>query len=196
MPQFTLLQRVKDRLEIAEATVTWDTMLTRAIEHYSARFDRECHRQFERRAGAEQVFRADQTVLVLEHYPVEVVSKFEMRYSEGAVWQEIIMPDYVVTGESTLELVRPQGTAQGRLRVTYTGGYALPALVMPIGPKPLPDDLEGACLEQVAWWYQNRATAGVQSFGPVGGAATRFADVDLLPSVKAVLKRHQRMIFT
>lgn len=65
-----------------------------------------------------------------------------------------------------------------------------------VGHMPLPDDIEGVCSEQVARWYQSRANAGVVSFGPVGGAATRVADVDLLPSVRAVLKGYQRVVWS
>jgi hypothetical protein len=42
-------------------------------------------------------------------------------------------------------------------RVTYTGGFVLPGDTPAPGQTPLPPDLEQAAIEQVAYWFRNRA---------------------------------------
>jgi hypothetical protein len=53
------------------------------------------------------------------------------------------------------------------------------------GQTPLPDEIAVACQEQVAYWYQNRHRLGLVSVAGEGGAIQQFAQLDLLPSVKA-----------
>ena len=48
-------------------------------------------------------------------------------------------------------------------------------------------------MEQVAYWYQNRDWLGVLRQWPKGGTYQQFADVDLLPNVRAVLGKYQRI---
>jgi hypothetical protein len=77
-------------------------------------------------------------------------------------------------------------------RVTYTGGYILPGTDPAPGQTPLPDDLEQACVEQVAYWFQNREHLGLKTYWPSGAAYQQFAALDLLDSVKTTLAHHRR----
>jgi len=43
--------------------------------------------------------------------------------------------------------------------VTYTAGYVLPGDTPAAGQTALPDDLEQAAVEQVAYWFQKQTTA-------------------------------------
>ena len=77
-------------------------------------------------------------------------------------------------------------------RVTYTGGYVLPGTPPAPGQTPLPDDLEQAAVEQVAYWFQKKDKLGLKTYWPSGAIYLGFADQDLLSTVAAVLKRHRR----
>ena len=75
----------------------------------------------------------------------------------------------------------------GVARLTYTGGYVLPGTTPQSGQIALPDDLEQAAVEQVAFWFQNRDRLGLKTHWPSGDAYRQFATQDLLDSVQAVL---------
>ena len=76
--------------------------------------------------------------------------------------------------------------------MTYTGGYVLPGTDPQPGQTPLPDDLEQAAVEQVAFWFTTRDKLGLKTYWPVSAAYYQFATQDLLDSVRAVLKPYQR----
>jgi hypothetical protein len=79
----TQLATVKARLEIAPATTTYDDLLTRAIQAASARFDRNCGRALARAVGATQEFGATDTEIIATRYPIETVTKFELKNNEA-----------------------------------------------------------------------------------------------------------------
>src|SRR6516225_6965006 len=92
----TQLATVKARLEILPSDVTHDDLLTRAIEAVSARFDRECNRTLARTVDATQEFGAGDTEIIARCYPVEAVTKFELKTSEAEGWVEKAGARYVV----------------------------------------------------------------------------------------------------
>jgi hypothetical protein len=85
-------------------------------------------------------------------------------------------------------------------RLIYTGGFVLPAAPDPTPvdpdhpPKRVPADLENAATEQVAFWFQNRDKLGQIRNWPAGGNYIQLADTDLLPAVRAILRRYTRII--
>src|SRR5678815_2867156 len=124
------LNTVKARLEIAPADTTYDALLTRAIEAVSARFDRECNRTLARTVGATQEFPARGTEIIARCYPVETVSKFELKTTEAEGWIEQTGVDYLIRQACTISLILPlsfvpQAVSPQLTRVTYTGGYVL-----------------------------------------------------------------------
>ena len=56
----------------------------------------------------------------------------------------------------------------------------------------MPDDLEQAAVEQVAYWFQHRDKLGLLRAWPSGGTYEAFAQLDLLREVKAVLRKYER----
>jgi hypothetical protein len=60
------------------------------------------------------------------------------------------------------------------------------------GQVELPHDLEQSAVEQAAYWYQNRDHLGVIREWPKGGTYQQFVDLDLLPSVRSVLRKYER----
>jgi len=89
----------------------------------------------------------------------------------------------------------PVGISDQIGQVTYTGGYILPGNTPTGTQTAMPDELVLACLEQVAYWYQRRTQLGLLSVNSDGGSTVQqFQSSDLLPRVRAVLKRYERYV--
>lgn len=189
----TQLLTVKARLRILEAELKHDDLLTRFIEWMGARFDRECNRTFARGEGITEEFAGDDTELRLSRYPVESVASFHLKETETSGWEAQSGVDYVIRRTCVISLPASLGTWRQQLRVTYTGGYVMPGDTAGDGQTELPDDVENAAIEQVAYLFQNRDRLGLVSVSGEGGAIQNFAQLDLLPSVKATLQPHRRL---
>ncbi len=191
----TQLSTVKSRLAIPEADTTNDALLTSAIKALSARFDKECNRTLARTEAATFEFDPADTELAPPCYPLESVTNWEAKTSEADGWQEKTGVTHLLRSGCIISLAQPLSTLNRQpatARVTYTGGYVLPGMVPAPGQTPLPDDLEQACVEQIAFWYQNKDHLGLKTYWPSSVAYYQFATFDLLDSVKSVLKKHTR----
>ena len=191
----TQLATVKARLAL---TVTdYDGILTSAIKAVSARFDKECHRTLARTASATYEFDATDTEILPPCYPIESVTKFELKSSETDGWSERTGVKYLLRRACVISLSSPLSTINyqpSTCRVTYTGGYVLPGTSPGAGQTALPDDLEQAAVEQVAFWFRNRDNTGLLRSWPHDGTYQAFLQSDLLLEVKAVLKKYERFL--
>jgi hypothetical protein len=193
----TTLSTVKSRLAI-DADPQYDTLLTNAIRAVSARFDKETHRILARTVDFQQEFDPADTEILVTCYPIETVTKFELKTSEAAGWQEQSpAPDFLIRKGCIISLTAPLNFQPSTFnlqlaRVTYSGGYVLPGTTPTSGQTPLPDDLEQAAVEQVAYWFQAREKLGLKSTWPHFGTYEQFFGLDLLQSVQSVLRSHQR----
>ena len=193
----TQLSTVKARLAIPDVDTTNDALLTAAIEAVSARFDQECGRTLARTENATHEFDPGDRELCPPCYPIESVARFELKASEAAGWQEVQpAPDYLIRRGCVISLLSalPAPSSSGLARVTYVGGYVLPGATAGPGQTPLPPHLEQAAIEQVAYWFQNREKLGAIRYWPKGAVYEQFADLDLLPSVRAVLFQYRRWL--
>lgn len=197
----TQLATVKARLAIPDIDTTSDALLTNAIKAVSARFDRECNRTLARTENATCEFDAVSTEICVPVYPIEAVTKWETKQSESEGWLEQPAPDYLIRSACVISLHSPLSTINSppsTCRLTYTGGYVLPGAPdpqpSPTNPQPLrlPDDLEQAAVEQVAWWFQNRERLGLSRVWDYHATYRQFADLDLLTSARAVLDKYRR----
>jgi hypothetical protein len=195
----TQLATVKARLEIAAGDVSHDDLLSRAIGAVSARFDRECNRTLARTVDATQEFSPRDAEIIARCYPVETVTKFELKTSEAEGWVEQERIDYIVRQACVISLNRPLSFVAGvsslgaqLARVTYTGGYVLPGTAVGAGQTALPADLESAAVEQVTAWFQLREKLGLIRHWPSGGTYMVFSQLPLLPQVAAILRPHRR----
>src|SRR5436309_12715374 len=159
----TQLTTVKSRLAL---TVTdYDDLLTNAIRALSTRFDKECHRTFARTAGITHEFDATDTEILPRCYPIESVTKFELKSNETDGWSEQTGVQYLIRRKCVISLSAPLNSQPSTLnspalaRVTLTGGYVLPGTTPSASQTALPDDLEQAAVEQVAYWFQKQTTA-------------------------------------
>jgi len=189
----TTLSTLKARLGIDEFDLSSDAILTNAINAISVRFDRETNRTLARSASITQEFTADYTEICLASYPVESVTKFELKQNEAEGWIEQTNVEYLIRRSCVISLPSPISCLQTSVaRVTYTGGFVLPGATVSAGQTPLPSDLESAAVEQVASWLQNRDKLGLTRIWFHQGTYEQFSQLDLLLNVQAVLKRYQR----
>ena len=73
------LSTLKTRLGIAEADTTQDPLLLSLIAACTAHFDQECHRRLARGVNLTQEFDANLQVICPVSYPIEAVTKFELK---------------------------------------------------------------------------------------------------------------------
>ncbi|HEY5915084.1 MAG TPA: hypothetical protein VJA21_31205 [Verrucomicrobiae bacterium] len=195
----TTLSTVKSRLGILETDTQYDALLTTAIKATSARFDRETRRTLARQVDATDEFFPDDTEIIATRYPIESVTKFELKTDETEGWAEQTGIKYLVCSASIISLPSPLAFSLQPLafpataRVTYTGGYVLPGTTPGAGQTALPDDLEQAAVEQVAFWFQKRDHQGIRTSWPYNGEYKQYASLDLLPPVAAVLRSYERI---
>jgi hypothetical protein len=195
----TQLATVKARLEILATDVSHDDLLTRAIEAVSARFDRECNRTLARTVDAKQEFGPGDTEVIARFYPVESVSKFELKCDEAGGWVEQAGVNYVLRVGCVISLGTPLSfvprvswAGPQVARVTYTGGYVMPGTAPGVGETALPADLETAAVEQVAAWFQHKDKLGLIRHWPSGGTYMVFSQLPLLPEVSAMIRPYRR----
>src|SRR6266581_687591 len=143
----TQLSTVKSRLAL---TVTdYDDLLTNAIRAVSARFDKETNRTFTRTTSATHEFEVDETEVSPPCYPIESVTKFELKFNETDGWSEQTGVQYLIRTRCVISLPIPISYQLSTInlplaRVTYTGGYVLPGdtrVGVPPATPDLPSDL-------------------------------------------------------
>jgi len=128
-------------------------------------------------------------------YPIETVTKFELKENEADGWIEQSDVQYLLRRACIVSLQSPLFALRSSLsiaRITYTGGYVLPGTEPMDGQTSLPPDLEQAAIEQVASWFQNRDKLGLDTVWFHGGVYEKFSKLDLLLPVKATLKKYER----
>ena len=196
----TQLTTVKTRLALDPLDTTSDAMLTSAIGAISARFDLETNRTLARTVDFQQEFLIGASEFIARCYPIEYISKFEMKTSEATGWLEQLNVEYLIRRGCIVQFAKPLRTLQAVTclrpviaRVTYTGGYLLPGFPPVPAATNLPADLEQAAIEQTVFWFQTRDKVGILRQWPQGGTYEQFADADLLPSVRATLENHRRV---
>jgi hypothetical protein len=190
----TQLLTLKSRLALSPFEPAEDALLTTAIRAVSARFDRECCRTFARSVDAIEEFNGDEREIRPAGYPIESIRKFELKRTESEGWVEQPAIEYLIRSGCVVSLAWSLGTPGEQARLTFTGGYVLPGTNPAPGQTPLPDDLEQAAIEQIVFWYQNRDKVGVMRQWPKGGTYEQFQDLDLLPNVRAVLRKYTRCL--
>jgi hypothetical protein len=190
----TRLSTIKTRLALA--ITDYDDILTNAIKAISTRFDKETNRTLAHTTATTHEFDPTDTEILPRCYPIESVTKFETKSTEAEGWLEQTGIDYLIRNKCVISLPSPlsslPSSVVGLARITYTGGYVLPGATPSPGQTPLPDDLEQAAVEQVAAWFQNRDSLGLETTWPHGGTYEKFSQLPLLPSVAQVLKTYER----
>src|SRR5207247_8961902 len=127
----TQLATVKSRLALV--VTDYDDLLTNAIKAVSARFDKETNRTLSRTTSATHEFDAADTEILTPCYPVESVTKFELKSNETDGWSEQTGVQYLISRKCVISLSVSLNSLSSSLnsqlsttRLTYTGGYVLP----------------------------------------------------------------------
>ena len=191
----TTLPTLKLRLALQPADTQYDSLLTTALQALGPRLDSETNRTLARTVDYQQEFDSASTEVLARCYPIESISKFELKYNDTDGWQEIPNVKTITRNSCIISLNSQLSTlnsSRALARVTYTGGYVLPGTTPAPGQTPLPLDLENAAIEQIAFWFTNRDKTGLKTSWPTG-EYRQFATQDLLPSVSAVLAHHRRI---
>jgi hypothetical protein len=192
------LSSLKSRLRIDATDFQYDDLLTACLEAVSTRFDRECNRTLARTENAAYEFDASDLEICPPIYPIESVSKFELKENEPTGWVEQTSIDYLIRRSCVISLnqainYQPSTiNSAPQARITYTGGYVLPGDTPSPGQVPLPSDLESAATEQSAAWFQNRDRIGLETQWLFHGGYYKISQLDLLPTVRAILRKYQR----
>jgi hypothetical protein len=196
------LSSLKTRLGIADADLSSDDTLNAFLSNLSARFDKETNRTLARTVDATFEFDPDDVEIIPPCYPIESVSKFELKQNETDGWSEITGVTYTIRRACVLSLDSSLNPQQPTLntsrvavaRVTYTGGYVLPGDTADTGQTPLPSDIEQSVIEQAAAWYLRKDQVGLEIRWDKGGAYLRISQLPLLPQVQTVIAKHQRYL--
>jgi hypothetical protein len=196
----TQLSTVKARLGITEFDVQYDSLLTNAIAAISARFDHETNRTLARTVAGTEEFPIEATEILPACYPIESVTRFEIKATEAEGWVEQTGVNYLIRRKCVISFHSPLSASQSSIsylpapiaRVTYTGGYVLPGTTPGVGQIALPDDLEQAAVEQVASWFENRDKLGLVRQWLHQGTYEQLAQLDLLLPVQSVLQCYKR----
>src|SRR2546426_10513792 len=154
----TQLSTVKSRLSIPELDTTYDGLLTSAIKAISDRFDKETNRTLARTTSATHEFDATDTEILPPTYPIESVTKFELKSNETDGWTEQTGVQYVIRRGCVVSLSCPFSTLHSALcigRIQYAGGFLLPRTSPGAGQTPLPHHPEKPGVRQDPLWFPN-----------------------------------------
>src|SRR2546423_9877375 len=103
----TTLSTVKIRLAIDEFDLSFDAILTNAINAISFRFDKETNRTLARTVNITQEFDASDTEVCFTCYPFESLTRFELKTTEAEGWIEQTGIDFLIRNRCVLSLSQP-----------------------------------------------------------------------------------------
>ena len=190
--------------ETERAETTWDAALQVIGKGIAGSMEKYCNRHFPRAVDATYICSAARSALVLDRYPVEVISSLEILFDQGDTWENITdMIRNNDLGSGMIYLIGTQGRNSARLRVTFTGGYYVDTTedgsgVQPAGSTELPGDLQFAWLTQCAHLWSLRDNVGAASLIAERSkyhAPAKLADSNLVPAVQDVLNQYRRFGF-
>lgn len=153
-----------------------------------------CGRAFQRTVGAADVFAADRAQFLLSRFPVESVSKFELKSTEAAGFVEQTLATYPRAIDLANGIVTLSGDAGDyfeQLRITYTGGYWWDTSEdssgsLPSGATALPKALQLAWLMQCQHVWSALDKVGA-ALAEAPGKATALDTLKLSPAVEQML---------
>lgn len=176
--------------ESERAGTEWDSAITAIGKGAAGALERHCNRKFARTVDDTFECTADRAHLVLPRYPVEEITKIEIRRSMTEGWVEltdVIENQNLANG--FLLFGSDLGSWSDRLRITYTGGYILPeetvattgsssalAALAPVAQ--LPADLALAWMQQCSLVWRQKDKLGSALASNNGEAAAMQIALD------------------
>ena len=193
----TTLARVKVHIEAKGQTIGHDSkadpLLEVLIDDYSAAFERYLNRQVLVGATTEYFdVEPGQRVFMLKGYPVGSVTSVYHDTSREWTSGEVDSDNYYLDTTTGVMTVDKHGLYPGAgvFRVIYSGGMGASAAAF-ITAFP---DIAGACDIQVAYHFSRSKSLGAKSVSGRDGSITNEGALKLLPTVRAALNGHRRLI--
>ena len=131
------LPSVKARLSIPDLDVQYDDLLTTALTALSSAFDKYTNRTLSRTANITHEFAGNDTEIIPPVYPIESVSKFELKTSESEGWIEQTNVTYLIRNGSVISL-----SSRSRFNTSVTQMVQNIGNTLVAGLNNLPDALE------------------------------------------------------
>lgn len=185
-----------------QTNTDWDSAIANLGLGVALRFEKHCNRKFLRTVDDLFETNADRTRLIVPRFPLEVVTRIEVRdtVSEGFIDQGTVNDVLFNMRQEAglLEFAGYLGGSFSRLRVTYTGGFWFDQSddssgSLPAGAAARPGDLFLAWLLQCEWIWTNRDKLGVGlQEKPGEKSAQNLGELRFVPEVKATLDDYVR----
>ena len=168
----------------------------------AAMMENFCNRKFARAVGDQAVFPGDRASFVLHRYPVEALTKIELRMQDSEQFVEpattSLLSVSLASGIVYFNDKADGGPYYAQVRLTFTGGYWFETLepedegypsTAPAGAALLPPDLRLAWLIQCreVWSKIDKLGTGIVDT-PDKQSATGV--LDLSPMVKSMLRQY------
>jgi hypothetical protein len=103
------LSTVKSRLHIDQFDLQYDAILTAAIKGLSQRFDKETNRTLARAVDLTTESDADETEIIPSCYPIETVTKFELKSTGAERWVEQTDIEFLIRRSCVISLASAFG---------------------------------------------------------------------------------------
>lgn len=178
----TTLAKVRTHLDLEVAFTTDDALLTQLVTAMSTWLKGQLGgRDIYSTTYTEYFSGCGETTLLPKQYPVTAVSALTI---DGEVvpvrptWDDV---GYVIVDQIAIKLVGyTAGYGVSNVTLAYTAGYAA-----------IPEDIDQAVIELVAWRYRERKRTG-QVSANVAGESVTFSTFAAPQSVNAVIDRYRR----
>jgi len=198
------LTDLKTRIGIDSADTAQDDLLTALIAGFTAAAEGYCGRALVLTAeDVTEYYSGVAEFLCLRRYPVvEITSvKEAIDWDFDSATALVADSDYrlVGSGEKGI-LYRCYGKwspVPDSIQVVYRGGFlsAEPGEGEPVeGEIAMPADLQTEAINQCSFLYKRKDDLGLSGVSFQGGSFNKFADLDLLPTVRQTLDRYRRLV--
>ena len=196
------LATVKAFLNVATALTDYDTIIATVAKGAAGQVNKHCNRLFDRAVGTTEDFPGDYASVIVSRYPIETLTSVALQSAPEDAFEVIDDTFRTVAASGIVDLGEPQGSADNRIRVTYTGGYffetkdtgdtGYPTSV-PSGSTALPDDVLLAWLLQVEHIWSQRDNLGL-SITNKPGARSKVESLKLCDQAEELLRPYIRHV--
>lgn len=195
---FILAPALRDGTDYDDKIAALGKGVTGLLEKY-------CDRKFQRLESAVYETTADRLIIIVDRYPIETLTKIEIRDDLSLGWIDQGAINDVLFNlrneAGLLQFAGQLGASFSRIRITYTGGYFFETLeptdtgypsAQPDGATALPDDLRFAWLLQCQhlWLQSDALNTAIVDKRP---ATPPLMDAKLVPSVEDILRDYRRL---
>lgn len=180
----------------------WNNAILQLGLGVASHFERHCNRLFGRVAGATDILQANADHWFTRRYPIESITKWELRtdFSTGWVEQPLANIGSVNEEVGRVDWGGALGDATGQIRLTYTGGYWWDddegnTGIMPATATALPESLREAwmlCVETI-WGGRDKIGSNIARVGSGNTVVSEsLAALEFSPMIRSMLAPYIR----